>query len=632
MENLGIRGNMINFAIEFLTNRNFQVKIGQSLSNHKTPQNGIPQGSVISVTLFNIGINKVLENLPHQVQGLLYADDIMIYTTTKTIRNANRKIQIGINSINKWTKERDLKLSENKTSVIVFKRRNRKTDTLPELYLNNTQIKLKEEVKFLGLLLDQKLNFESHIKEMATKAKRSLNILKAVSAKEWGADKTTLLRLYWAVVRSKIEYGSVLYQVGKSSSLKKLDSVHNEALRLCTGAFKSSPIQSIQIEAEDTPLYIRRRELSLRHYTRTISLSHLKNATTTDETLDQLYYETNNAKQPLGVKMRSYINTNMEDLDITEVPEKKLPPWNYDCIQTCTAGVKYSKSANQMLQKYFFLEHLEIHHQGHNIIYTDGSKDPSGVGFSLIHISDQIRGSLPKHTSIFSAELTAINAALKRIEESELINWTIVTDSASSMEAIKNPAIRHPVAIEIQNRILTLTSNGKHIKICKVPSHVGVEGNELADKHAKAAIQTPGMHITGLPIQDAKYYIRTKVYKEWQTVWDINTSKLKEIRPTVDKWKEERGMKRGHQVKLSRLRIGHTKYTHEYLMKKEAPPECDLCHTRLTIKHLLIECQKHKKARKDCRLPSDIRLVLGREPPIENLIKYLEMIGLSKEI
>ena len=76
---MGITGNMYNFIKEFLKGRSFQVKIGNTLSDHRFPQKGIPQGSVISTTLFNIGINRILENLDPEMKGSLYADDLMIY-------------------------------------------------------------------------------------------------------------------------------------------------------------------------------------------------------------------------------------------------------------------------------------------------------------------------------------------------------------------------------------------------------------------------------------------------------------------------------------------------------------------------------------------------------------------------
>ena len=71
-----------------------------------------------------------------------------------------------------------------------------------------------------------------------------------------------LLRLYRALIRSKLDYGCIVYGSAKPSYIKRLDTVHNQGLRLCLGAFRTSPVQSLYVEANEPPLGMRRTRLS----------------------------------------------------------------------------------------------------------------------------------------------------------------------------------------------------------------------------------------------------------------------------------------------------------------------------------------------------------------------------------
>ena len=135
----------------------------------------------------------------------------------------------------------------------------------PVLNLDNDPIQFVKEAKFLGLVWDTKLTFEPHIKYLKARCQKSLNILKVLSRTEWGADRTTLLKLYCSLVRSKLDYGWIVYGSAFKTALAELDLVHNQGLRLRLGAFCSSPVESLCVEAHEPPLEIRREKLDLQN-------------------------------------------------------------------------------------------------------------------------------------------------------------------------------------------------------------------------------------------------------------------------------------------------------------------------------------------------------------------------------
>ena len=100
---------------------------------------------------------------------------------------------------------------------------------------------------------------------MKAKCLKALNLLKVLSHTSWGADRTTLLHLYRSLIRSKLDYGSIVYGSDRKSYLQMLDTVHNQGLRLAVGAFRTSPVSSLNVEADEPSLWLRREKLSLQY-------------------------------------------------------------------------------------------------------------------------------------------------------------------------------------------------------------------------------------------------------------------------------------------------------------------------------------------------------------------------------
>ncbi|GFW27949.1 uncharacterized protein TNCV_768291 [Trichonephila clavipes] len=94
----------------------------------------------------------------------------------------------------------------------------------PELFIGRSLIKVVTEFKFLGLIFDQSLRFHRHLKDLKIRSTKALNILKVIANTRWGADRTSLLRLYRALIRSKLDYGSVVYSSACKISFEDIRS------------------------------------------------------------------------------------------------------------------------------------------------------------------------------------------------------------------------------------------------------------------------------------------------------------------------------------------------------------------------------------------------------------------------
>ena len=96
---------------------------------------------------------------------------------------------------------------------------------------------------FLVLFFTEK--FIRHIKYLKAKCLKALNLLKVLPHTNFGADRTTLLRLYRSLIRSKLDYGAIVYGSARKSYLAMLDPVHHQGLRLALGAFRTSPVENL---------------------------------------------------------------------------------------------------------------------------------------------------------------------------------------------------------------------------------------------------------------------------------------------------------------------------------------------------------------------------------------------------
>ena len=311
-----------------------------------------------------------------------------------------------------------------------------------------------------------------------------------------------------------------------------------------------------------------------------------------------------------------YINTKVHPpfpvrvnrlLDIYNLSEIQLynyrtniPPWilkrSHICDQLRNLPSRKYNNPNMLLQE--TLKHMKSHEEYHPI-YTDGSKTSNGVGFAAICNQFKKSSSLPSITTVYTAELFAIKTALVSVKESMFNKVIIYSDSLSAIDAIKSFSSKHPLVLEIQVLIHKLKTRNISVAICWIPAHVGLKGNEEADRVAKEAVSKPCIQ-RKIPIDDVIAVIKSKVNEKWQGEWNgfPVTNKLRAIKSTTKPWKSTQKL-RHHEVILTRLRIGHTNFTHGYLMSTphEPPPICDRCHCVVSVRHILAECPKYATQR-----------------------------------
>ena len=276
-----------------------------------------------------------------------------------------------------------------------------------------------------------------------------------------------------------------------------------------------------------------------------------------------------------------------------------IPPWTrHDPLYNYELAADKKASTNPDVFKSKYNE-IKDRHQRFNYLYTDGSKDAGRVAAAVVSENGVLSCRLPDQASIFTAELTAIDLALDMIEDEGYWRYIIFTDSLSAMQALDNNNVSfNPLITNILNRLSVISENC-NIVFCWLPSHIGIIGNEKADRAAKAAL-SGSIVSKKIPFSDFKPCINSFIHDVWQRSWsspDNANNKLFEIKPILSE-SVIFNMSRREEVVLSRLRIGHSYLTHSFLLKKEVRPQCTHCDEPLTIRHIILSCQHFASIRR----------------------------------
>ena len=245
----------------FLEDRKFTVKINSSTRDMKSASSGVPQGGVLSPTLFSIFINDLpLTNIKNESFSMLFADDLVCSFVYKDKHIAQSKVEEHLKKLEMWSNKWRLTFAPKKSNVLVFSKK-RKID---QMY--NEIIPQSKEVKFLGITFDSKLNFKAHTQNIESSCKNRLNVIKVLSGKFWNLNKKVLLSIYKLIMRSLMEYSSIINNVANEKTIERLQVLQNHALRTILHKRREDG-KSIIHEMANVPLIKNRfQELNERYF------------------------------------------------------------------------------------------------------------------------------------------------------------------------------------------------------------------------------------------------------------------------------------------------------------------------------------------------------------------------------
>ena len=175
LERYGVRGLCLKWFDSYLTDRKFSVRIGKSFSDEKTLNIGIPQGSILGPLLFII-YNNDLPCISSSLSTTLFADDTNFSLTHNDYDSMVGTLNTELIKICDWTVANRLTINNSKTELLLFSKR-RTTHNNEQIILNGQFVNYVDHAKFLGIIVDNKLNFKNHINYITGKVAKHAGIL-----------------------------------------------------------------------------------------------------------------------------------------------------------------------------------------------------------------------------------------------------------------------------------------------------------------------------------------------------------------------------------------------------------------------------------------------------------------------
>jgi hypothetical protein len=172
---------------------------------------GCPQGGVLSPLLCNLVVDELLAGINDQGYCAMgYADDIVIIVQGKFTHTVRELVQAALNEVVNWATKEGLSISPKKTVVVPFTNK-RKIEGLGPLTLLGRQLQLLDGVKYLGLFLDSRLNWNQHLQKVIKITQTTFAVVRRLCEIRWGLRPSMLHWLYTRVIRPSILYGALVW-------------------------------------------------------------------------------------------------------------------------------------------------------------------------------------------------------------------------------------------------------------------------------------------------------------------------------------------------------------------------------------------------------------------------------------
>ena len=362
-----ISGRMLYMLQSFLHNRCFRVVANGKESQLKPAENGVPQGSILSVTLFLIAMQPIFTTCPPDVQVLLYADDVLLVSSGRSTSQVRKQLRAAVHSIVEWTTSVGFCIAPKKSQLIhICSENHRKRGRA--IKINNTPIPRVRKMRILGVLVDTRLNFLQHFSNTKKSCNTRMNVIKILGSRLKRSNRTTLLNVGSALIVSKLLFGLVLSSTNIEAMVRVLGPTYNNMVRLATGAFCTSPVPSVMAETGVLPFQLllvqRLSQLATRIAEKGVEyrkLPVIKRAA-------DLFNETTGATIPSVCKIQR--------LGSKEWYTKRV---NID--DTLEKSTKAGEPKETAIPK--FHELIARKYPEHKTIYTDGSKVGERTGAAL---------------------------------------------------------------------------------------------------------------------------------------------------------------------------------------------------------------------------------------------------------
>lgn len=552
--------NLRRMVDSYLTCRRVRVRYAGAEYQSETTK-GCVQGSIGGPLFWNLLLDPLLKELEeggHYCQA--FADDVVLVFSGDTAVEIQQKANKALANVRSWGVKNKLNFAPQKTKAMVITRK-LKFDS-PNLSMGGIGIELSQEIKILGLTIDNKLTFNTHVSNICRKATGIYKQLERAARIHWGLNTEIVRTIYTAVIEPTVLYAAAAWASASRKQMvrKQLNAVQLGFTRKMIKAYRTVSLNSALLLAGLLPLDIRVREAA--------SLYEIKKG------YSQRVVGDRGIETPLA---QTRLDHPAQQVDLR--------------YRTLVDGAELAK-------------HINIGTD----IYTDGSKIEGKVGAALSVWENGVeirtlKLKLEPFCSVYQAELLAICKATELAKKSTKTRFHVYSDSRSALDTLVSGYSLHTLVLETHKNIREARKQ-KTIELFWIKAHAGLEGNERADMLAKAAALGTKIrpHYDRCPLSFVRRQIRMDSLDEWDHRYkEENTGSVTKVffPEAIKSYKIVRKMQNNHIV--TQILTGHggfSEYLHRFGCKESPSCRCeDGKHE--SILHALTECPIFGRKRYD---------------------------------
>ena len=229
LSHYGIRGHSNDFFRTYLTNRRQFTSINGKKSESRYQRCGVPQGSVLGPLFFLIYINDIQHVIDHESLRL-FADDTGVFQYDKNLNRLINTVKTNFTKLLEWFKCNKLTINHTKSNFSIYHTKNRNVpNDITRIQIGDIDIKRENSVKYIGLTIDEELNWKKHIDILIKSLVKYFGLFNNI---KYFVTEKLARQLYYAFIYSRIKYGIEVYGSCSLNLKKKIQVIQNKLLKL----------------------------------------------------------------------------------------------------------------------------------------------------------------------------------------------------------------------------------------------------------------------------------------------------------------------------------------------------------------------------------------------------------------
>ncbi|GFU38745.1 probable RNA-directed DNA polymerase from transposon X-element [Trichonephila clavipes] len=212
------------------SDRSYQVRVKDTLSNTKNIRCGVAQGSLLGPLLFNLYINDIPDYTLTKLN--MFADDTAVHTTYRRITSVTYTLNKHLKLLEKYYDQWKISINVEKSAAVIFTKRRK----LPPPTMYNTTIPWSQSTKYLGIIFDKNLTWKTHIQHTRNKFRKIMFKLYPLIGRNSELSRDNKVLLFTAVMRPILAYGCPVWGYAAKTNINILDTLQNSTIRMIVGA------------------------------------------------------------------------------------------------------------------------------------------------------------------------------------------------------------------------------------------------------------------------------------------------------------------------------------------------------------------------------------------------------------